>query len=92
MKSTMVQEVPAPEPLAEKKGMFKSFVDDVKMAARNLMEDSRRGHSTKIEIDGSEDLAEVYTEVTRTERKKAHAHVVWKIKNTSARFPLIANL
>jgi len=88
----MVQEVPVQEPVAEKKGMFKSFVDDVKMAAKHLMEDNRGGHSTKIVIAGSEDLAEVYTEVTRTDRKKAHAHVVWKIKNTSARFPLIANL
>jgi hypothetical protein len=62
------------------------------MAAKQLMEDNRPGNSTKMLIAGSEDLAEVYTEVTRTERKKAHCHVVWKIKNTSARFPLIANL
>lgn len=27
------------------------------------------------------DYAEVYTEVTKTELKKSHAHVTWKLKN-----------
>ena len=29
------------------------------------------------------EAAEVYTEVTRVEGKRVHAHVTWKLKNTS---------
>ena len=29
-------------------------------------------------------FAEVYTEVTKTEMKKAYAHVVWKLKNNDS--------
>jgi hypothetical protein len=61
---------------------------------RNLFgaEKDKKSFSQKIVIAGSEDMAEVYTEITRIERKKSNAHVVWKVKNASKRHPLIPNL
>lgn len=42
-------------------------------------------------VDGP-DFSEVYTEVTRTEGKRAHARVIWKLRNPNENFKWAKNL
>lgn len=85
LKSTMTQEpLVQPEPV-QQKGMFRSIVEDLKTAAKEMLSDSVRTKrvESKISLAQGPESAEVYTEVTKVDSKKVHAHVTWKLKNIS---------
>lgn len=69
---------------AAKPGLFKSIIGGIKEIFtenrdNNLRKKTRRN---QISLADGQEYAEVYTEVTKTESKKAHAHVTWRLKNS----------
>ena len=67
-----------------KQSLFKSIFNEVKAAANNiLIEPHKYKYKNFVSLVNGPEFAEVYTEVTRTEGKKAHARVVWKLRNSN---------
>ena len=63
--------------------MFQSFFEDVKAVAKDIFTDKARSQLNSIEVANGADYTEVFTEVTKTQGKKAQATLVWKLKNSS---------
>lgn len=82
-------EQPEPEPQrppAEKGGLFKSLVTGIKDFLGEAVGDNREKKfrtRNEIELASGSDYAEVYTEVTKKEGRKAHANVTWSLRNAS---------
>lgn len=65
-----------------------SLVDDIKRVGAEVFSDKKTRADVKnmVSLANGHDHAEVYTEVTREEGKKAYCQVVWSLRNTSPRF------
>ena len=73
-----------PAPAEVNKSIFRSLIDDVKNVAKNIMEARTRSQGfNSVKLTKGDEYAEVYTEMTRMEGKRAHAHVTWKLSNSS---------
>jgi len=90
LKATLEQDAVQPDVKQEpqaKQGIFKSFFNEVKSVASHILIDpSRMKYQNLISLVNGPDFAEVYTEVTRTEGKRAHARVTWKLRNSNEHF------
>jgi hypothetical protein len=91
LKTTMFQEAEVREPADDRKG---SLMKSILKPFQNIFhaDKNKNNLNKKIVMTGSEDMAEIYTEITRIEGKKSHARVVWKVKNVYTKHPLIPNL
>lgn len=78
-------------PLEEQKSLFLSFFEDVKGVAKNIFTD-KKAQINEIQIANGPDYAEVYTEMTKIQGEKAHASLVWKLKNPSEEFDWAADM
>lgn len=67
--------------------MIKSFFEKANNAVSEIFDESGGNRvSNRIELAEGPEMAEVYTEITRTQGRKTHARVIWKLKNTNKRF------
>lgn len=87
LKATCEEDAVQPQPAAnqanKKEGLFKSIFSNVKAVAKEVIDPNVSRYLCKVELVESPEFAEVYTEVTRTEGKRAHLKVIWKLRNAN---------